>query len=397
MNVRFLFSSFLFLFVIFIGQAENFHLNESVYSKSMQMNKVFLKDLIVPSLVQTNSKLESPLVSAHNAVLLDQSSSRILFEKNAHEKTSIASLTKVMTAIVAIEYGELDDKVETSARAIHTSGSSIYLQKDEKMTLEDLLYGLMLRSGNDAAVAIAEHIGGSVEGFVYLMNEKAAYLGLSNTHFANPHGLEDEEHYSTAYDVAKIMQYAMNNEEFKKITSSKSYHSKNRTYQWNNKNKLLKIYEEFCIGGKTGFTKRAGRTLVTSSEKENFQVIAVTLNAPDDWNDHMSLYNWGFKHYEPFKLVSKGTKKFKVANDEEIEGIIQEDIVFPLQENEIEGINEQIILNDDQNNLEGKLSFSINENVLATVNFELVKKEDKSFYEQFLSYLKKLVQVNDDD
>src|SRR5699024_7368504 len=139
------------------------------------------------------------------ALLMDASTGRVLVEKNAHEQTRIASLTKIMTAIIAIEEGKLDDIVLASERAVHISGSSIYLQQNEKIRLEDLLYGLMLRSGNDAAVAIAEHIGGSMEGFVYLMNEKARLLGMVNTHFMNPHGLDEDGHYSTAYDLAKLM------------------------------------------------------------------------------------------------------------------------------------------------------------------------------------------------
>ena len=237
-------------------------------------------------------------VSAENAILLEQSTGEVLYEKNAHNKQQIASITKVMTAIIAIESSQMNEKAKTSRRAIYTEGSSIYLEKGEEMTIEDLVYGLMLRSGNDAAVAISEHIGGSVEGFVHLMNEKAKWLGMTNTHFANPHGLTDENHYSTAYDMAILMQYAMDNDTFKKITSTKSYKAANRTYYWQNKNKLLTMYYDYCTGGKTGFTRKSGRTLITTAHKNELDLIAVTLNAPDDWKDHINLYEKGFDYYE---------------------------------------------------------------------------------------------------
>lgn len=237
-------------------------------------------------------------LSAQNSLLMELSTGRVLFDQGAHEKRSIASLTKVMTAIIAIESEQFSDLVTTSRRAIYTPGSSIYLEQGEKMTLEDLTYGLMLRSGNDAAVAIAEHIGGSVEGFVHLMNEKAKWIGMTNTNFVNPHGLEDEGHYSTAYDLALLMRYAMNNDLFREISKTKSYRSQNRTYHWFNKNKLLTQLYEHSTGGKTGFTKKAGRTLITTAKHNNMELIAVTLNAPRDWQDHINLFEWGFNNYE---------------------------------------------------------------------------------------------------
>lgn len=237
-------------------------------------------------------------VSARQAVLMEQETGNVLFDKKAHEQRSVASITKVMTAIIALEYGKLDDKVKVSERAIYTEGSAIYLANDETMSLEDLLYGLMLRSGNDAAVAIAEHIGGSVEGFTFLMNEKAKWIGMQDSSFANPHGLEAEDHYSTAYDIALLMRYAMENTAFKKISNTENYQSENRTYTWHNKNKLLTRLYPYSTGGKTGFTKKAGRTLVTTASKEGLDLIVVTLNAGDDWNDHIQLFEWGFDAYE---------------------------------------------------------------------------------------------------
>ncbi|OAT74714.1 D-alanyl-D-alanine carboxypeptidase family protein [Parageobacillus thermoglucosidasius] len=249
-------------------------------------------------------------VSAQSAVLMEQHSGRILLEKDAHTKRRIASITKIMTAILAIESGKMDDTVTVSARAVRAEGSSIYLKEGEKIKLRDLVYGLMLRSGNDAAVAIAEHVGGSVEGFVLLMNQKAAEIGMRNTEFANPHGLDDaENHYSTSYDMALLMQYAMKNKEFRKISGTKVYRAPNPGEKgdrvWRNKNKLLTNLYEYCTGGKTGYTKRANRTLVTTASKDGLDLIAVTLDAPDDWNDHIAMYEYGFKHY----IIAKVDRK----------------------------------------------------------------------------------------
>lgn len=236
-----------------------------------------------------------PSISANNAVLIEQDTGEILYEKRAFEERPIASITKIMTAILAIESGKLEEKAVASRKAVYTEGSSIYLEQGEEMKLKDLVYGLMLRSGNDAAVAIAEHVGVSEEGFVFLMNEKALWLGMNNTNFENPHGLDDELHYSSAYDMALLTRYAMKDSEFREISGARSYLSENRTYSWQNKHRLVTGYYPYTTGGKTGFTKKTGRTLVTSAEKNGKSLIAVTLNAPDDWNDHIQLMEWGFE------------------------------------------------------------------------------------------------------
>ncbi|MFO1441758.1 D-alanyl-D-alanine carboxypeptidase [Bacillus sp. Bva_UNVM-123] len=252
-------------------------------------------------------------VSARSAILMEQSSGRVLFEKDAHVRSRIASITKIMTAIIAIESGQMEEIVKVSENAVRAEGSSAYLIPGEKIKLEDLVYGLMLRSGNDAAVAIAEHVGGSLDGFVYLMNKKAEEIGMVNTHFANPHGLDDHEnHYSTAYDMALLTRYAMNNDEYKKISSTKIHRTPHPTEswerEWKNKNRLLEMYE-YCTGGKTGFTKRAKRTLVTTATKGEMDLIAVTLNASNDWNDHIQMYEMGYRTYHFAEILSKGTIK----------------------------------------------------------------------------------------
>lgn len=253
-------------------------------------------------------------VSAQSAILMEQDSGRVIFEKDAYTQRRIASITKIMTAILAIESGKLDKTVTVSSTAIKTEGSSIYLQEGEKIKLEDLVYGLMLRSGNDAAVAIAETVGGSLDGFVYLMNQKAEEIGMKNTHFANPHGLDDhEDHYSSAYDMALLTRYAMNNDTYKKIAGTESYRSESSNDKWDrvwkNKNKLLTSLYEYSTGGKTGYTKRAKRTLVSTAEKDGVSYIAVTLNDPDDWDDHINLFETAFKQYKMVQVLEEGEIK----------------------------------------------------------------------------------------
>lgn len=249
-------------------------------------------------------------VSASSAVLMDQESGRVLYGKNAHEKKRIASITKIMTAILAIESGKLERKVQVSAKATRAEGSSVYLKPNEKIKLEDLVYGLMLRSGNDTAEAIAEYVGGSLDGFVYLMNQKAKEIGMANTNFANPHGLDNfENHYSTAYDMALLTRYAMQNETYRVISGTKIHKAPNPEEKWDrvwrNKNRLLSKYK-YTTGGKTGYTKRAKRTLVTTATKGDMDLISVTLNAPDDWNDHISMFEYGFQKYDLVEVISKG-------------------------------------------------------------------------------------------
>lgn len=278
-------------------------------------------------------------VSARNAILMEQESGRVLFEKGAHEQRRIASITKIMTAIIAIESDKLDEMVTVSERAFGTEGSSLYLKKNEKIKLEDLVYGLMLRSGNDAAIAIAEHVGGSVEGFVFLMNQKAKELGMSNTHFTNPHGLDDsKDHYSTAYDMAILTKYAMENEIYQKIAGTKVHRAPNPTEKWDrvwkNKNRLLTGKYEYTTGGKTGYTKLAKRTLVSTASKGELDLIAVTLNAPDDWNDHINMYETAFKNYGMVKVISKG--KINNIDDKFYKGKIyfSQDFFYPVTKDE---------------------------------------------------------------
>lgn len=235
-------------------------------------------------------------ISAKAAALYNPSTDTFLYSKNENERLPMASTTKIMTAVIAIENSELDKTITVDERAIGIEGSSIYLKSGEELSMESLLYALLLRSANDAAAAIAYEIAGSIEAFSQMMNEKAENLGLVDTSFENPHGLDAENHYTTAHDLAILSAYAISNPIFKEICSSKKkiINSSLESRLIINHNKLLNLYEG-CIGIKTGYTKKSGRSLASAAEKYGQTLVCVTINAPDDWNDHKKLYNFGFR------------------------------------------------------------------------------------------------------
>ncbi|MDT9726691.1 D-alanyl-D-alanine carboxypeptidase [Xylanibacillus composti] len=255
---------------------------------------------------------DHPRIGTHAqaAALIDVESGRILYSHNGDKPMLIASLTKVMTAIVAIEHGNLEDEVTVGRNAVGKEGSSIYLKLGEKMSLENLLYGLMLRSGNDAATAIAEHVGGSIEGFAFLMNQKAEEIGMTNSHFVNPHGLDAKDHYASANDMAKLTAYALRNKSFRQIVSTKVKKAPNPhedwDYVWHNKNKMLRFYDG-ADGVKTGYTKAAGRCLISSATQGGRQLAVVTLNDGNDWLDHRHVLDWGFQYFPHRTLIKRGS------------------------------------------------------------------------------------------
>lgn len=242
-------------------------------------------------------------ISAGSAVLMDAKTGRILYEKDPHNRHLIASTTKIMTALIVCEQCNVLDRMRVPKEAVGIEGSSMYLREGEVLTVQELLYGLMLHSGNDAAVALAIYCGGTVEGFVELMNDKARTLGLSNTHFANPNGLDHPEHYSSAHDLAALAAYAMENPIFSKTVSTKTLTLGQRSMK--NHNKLLWTVEG-ADGVKTGFTRAAGRVLVSSAVREGRRLIAVTIRDPNDWQDHKALLDQGFRNYQLKQLVSSG-------------------------------------------------------------------------------------------
>ena len=251
----------------------------------------------------------APSLSARAAVLMEASTGQVLMESAAHERLPMASTTKIMTALVALEHADLSQPVQISEKAVGVEGSSVYLKAGEILTMEQLLCALMLESANDAAAAIAIEIAGNIESFADLMNETAQRIGLTDTHFTNPHGLDNAEHYSSAYDLAMLARYALQNPDFARIVS---------TYKTNiplggdegirvliNHNKMLKYYDG-AIGVKTGYTKRCGRCLVSAATRDGVTMIAVTLSAPDDWRDHTAMLDYGFSLYECAELAQPG-------------------------------------------------------------------------------------------
>lgn len=261
--------------------------------------------------------------SARAAVIMDVNSGRVLYSKNMDEKLAMASTTKIMTTLVAVESGRLEEQVTVSRKASYTEGSSIYLREGEKHKVHDLLYAIMLRSGNDAAVAVAEHVGGSVEGFADMMNRKAQEIGANNTHFANPHGLDTQGHYTTAYDLALITAYALKNPIFADVVSSKKKTIEGPPNEnWDrvmiNKNKMLWQFDG-GDGVKTGYTNKAGRCLVSSATRDGMQLVCVVLNCGPMWDDSAALLEDSFKNYSNVKVVDSNAifQTVKVKNGKE--------------------------------------------------------------------------------
>ncbi len=242
-------------------------------------------------------------ISAQKAILLDGETGRVLYEKAADSRSLIASCTKIMTALVVAEQCNVLDRVKIPKEAVGIEGSSMYLKEGEVLTVQELLYGLMLHSGNDAATALAIYCGGTVEGFAGMMNDKAHRLGLTGSHFENPHGLDSPNHYSTARDLAVLTAYAMKNPIFAQTVSTKNVRVGERTLT--NHNKLLWRVEG-ADGVKTGYTKAAGRILVSSATRDGRRLICVTINDGNDWADHAALLEDGFSRYSVRTVVREG-------------------------------------------------------------------------------------------
>ena len=274
-------------------------------------------------------------LSAQKAIVLDAQTGRVLFSQGADDRALIASTTKIMTALVVCEQCNVLDRMKIPKEAVGIEGSSMYLKEGEVLTLQELLYGLMLRSGNDAAVALAIYCGGTVEGFAGLMNDKAHQLGMENTHFVNPNGLDAPGHYSTARDMAILAAYAMENPIFRQTVSTKSVTVGTRVLQ--NHNKLLWRVDG-ADGVKTGYTKAAGRILVSSTTRQGRRIIVVTMDAPNDWADHEKLIEEAFSAFSVKTLVNQGQVlgTAEVAGGEagDVEMLAGESFAFPLRKDE---------------------------------------------------------------
>lgn len=328
-----------------------------------------------------------PSITGETAVLIDAKTGKILYDKNAHIRMEPASTTKIMTAILALEKGKLTDVVVTGKEPPLADGTRIYLEEGEKLTLEQMLYALLLNSANDAAVAIAEHIGGDVTSFVKMMNEKAREIGAKDTTFVNPNGLPAEGHLTTAYDLALMTRYALLNfPEFRKIVSTKTFNIPWQGKEWDRKlinlNKLLWNYDG-ADGVKTGYTSSAGQTIVASATKNGWQLIAVVLKSKgkDVWTDAESLLDYGFNNFQPETVIEKGSvvasEKVKYGDSVELETLTGFYTVIPRKTNPLTTktvVNPNIIAPVKKGETLGELEILENGQKIGSV--PLVARED---------------------
>ena len=322
----------------------------------------------------------SVFARSSSTIVVDGDSGRILYENNVHDSMLIASITKIMTCILTIENVDLDSEVEIGDEVLEMYGTNIYVQVGEKLTIRDLLYGLMLRSGNDASVVLAKNVFGSEEKFVEMMNKKASELGMNYTKFENPHGLDEStKNYSTAYDMSLLAKYAYNNKTYRKIVSTKKYVTKSnlKSYVWYNRMSLINDYK-YCVGGKNGYTPKAGKTLVSYASKNNMNLIIVSLNDSDIYNNHEKLYNIYFNRYKKYKIIDR--EDFKI--DSSLIGMdvyLKDSFSYVLEENELDNISTLIKIDNKKSNVVGKVIISLDGKRIGSLNiYTKNKKEDKN-------------------
>ena len=329
---------------------------------------------------------EDTFDTAKSSIVMDLDSGRVLYENNADEERLIASITKIMTCIIAIEQGDLDSDVEAGEEILKMYGTSIYLELNEKMKLIDLLYGLMLRSGNDASVVIAKEVAGSEEEFVKMMNEKAKEIGMTNTTFSNPHGLDEEtKNYSTARDMAILSRYAYKNKTYRKIIGTEEYRVKtdNKSYLWYNRMKLLGDYK-YCTGGKNGYTPSAGKTLVTTHKKGDLKITVVTLYDNDEYNNHERLAEYAFDNYSNYDIVDK--KDFDLVIDDN-KYYVNKSFSYPLTESEKDNVKVLASIDDSINSGKvGNINISLNNKTLKKIPLYIKEEKKKeNFFTKLFS------------
>ncbi len=335
--------------------------------------------------------------SSHSCILIDNESARVLYSKNINNKQLIASTTKLMTFLVAYENGKLDDYYIVGEEVLKMYGTSIYLSIGEKVSLRDLLYGLILRSGNDASVVIASNIGG-YERFIELMNKKAKEIGMRNTVFKNPHGLDEEtENYSTSYDMAILSKYLHTIPFYLEVSSTKHYMMKSdlKTYDWYNRNKLLSLYKN-TISGKNGYTPKAGKTLVSGALKNNLSLSAVSLDDGDIYNTHIKLYDYGFNTFSRYEVVNKDEFFYE---DQYYGGklYVKESFYYPVKEEEKDKLNilVQIIKDVDikKSNKVGNLIVYLDNEEIYREDLFLKKNDsikNKNFFDKVVDFFRKI-------
>ena len=337
-------------------------------------------------------------ISASKAIVMDLNSGRVLYDLNKDEPQLIASITKIMTCLIAIMYSDLNKTVVVDEDVLKSYGSSVYLEVGEEIKLLDLLYGLMLRSGNDAATQVAKSVAGTEEAFVYLMNEYASTIGMKNTHFVNPHGLDSNGigNTSTAYDMALLTKVAMQNETFARIFGTRSYTAESnlKTYNWEGKNKLFSMYE-YTTGGKTGYTEAANRTLVTTASQDNKNLVVVTLNDGNDFNDHKSLYETYFSMYDSILAIDKENFKIDDTYYQDVEFYVKNNYYALVTEEEKKDLKINITLFKYDNIYDGikigEARVMLNDTVLHTESIYAKKIEVKEEKEEKEGFFKKIL------
>lgn len=326
----------------------------------------------------TAYKTEAMGTSAEAHILVDADSGIILSQNNEHTKMKMASTTKLMTTLLCLEEAAKKDRVVTFSDAMIAEGSSMYLKTGDKVKLSDLAKGMMMASGNDAANAVALTLSKNFEDFARLMNSRAKTIGMENTNFVTPSGLDDDNHYSTAFDMSLLMAEALKNEAFCEISASKEekvefVYPEDKVSTYPNHNRLLKLYK-YCTGGKTGYTKAAGRCLVSSARKDGVTLVAVTLNAPDDWNDHKALYEYGFSLYTQVKPDVNRVYNIKVSGGEEefLTASADEDKPLSVPADRIKDIEKTVYLPDfifapvKKGSIVGKITYILDGKELRT-------------------------------
>ncbi len=370
---------------------------------------VFLSAVMLSAFTTQIYATENVSLSAKAAVLIDAQTGVVILAKNENSMLPMASTTKIMTTLLTIESGELDEIYDIPDEALLTEGSSMGLHFGERVSKRELCYGMMLPSGNDAANTSALLISGSFEAFSRKMNSRAAELGMMNSNFVTPSGLHDDEHYSTAYDMALLTREALKNELFSEICGTKSVTISSEGFETDkylvNTNRLLSKYQ-YCIGVKTGFTDEAGRCLVSAAEKDGVKLIAVTFNAPDDWNDHIKMYSLGFDHAKSVKLVGF-TERFMLnavgGEKNTIECMLSESPECTAVNGSLPDISEEIFLPEFvyapilKGDTVGYVSYKLDGEEICRRNIEAaevcsykVGKKEKSVYCRIIDLLKKL-------
>lgn len=331
-----------------------------------------------------------------SSIVVDELTGRIFYENNAYEKKLIASTTKIMTAIIVIENIDLNKEVTIGEEILKSYGTNIYVEVGEKIKIIDLLYGLLLRSGNDAALSLANAVSGNEKEFVYLMNKKAKTLGMNNTTFENSHGLDEyTKNYSTAYDMSLLMKYANKNSIFKKISNTKSYRvqTEKKSYLWYNRNKLLNDYK-YCTGGKNGYTPSAGKTLITTAEKNNLKLLITTLDDPKIYETHRQLYEQTFKKYKYYTIIDKNKVSTTYANYFREKIFVKENFIYPLTYDEKDEIKIKVIKFNKigENNIIGYIEIKLKNKIIGKIDiYTEQKKESSSPFKKFINYFDEIL------